>query len=144
MKSVSMPEKYQKFIIVQNAIIKNSLNQILVLRHHSSKKWLLPGGKINQGEKWFEALSRELHEEAGIDQFDIEEIMDTDSYFDEAAAYYIVTFICRIRENRIIVLSGEHDDYAWISMPSEVEKYDFWHGDIVKRINKYFSSQKNV
>lgn len=139
-----MPEKYQKFIIVQNAIIRNSLSQILVLRHRAGKKWLLPGGKINQGEKWSEALSRELYEETGIEQFDIEKIMDADSYFDEATACYVATFICRIKENEKVVLSEEHDDYAWISLPSELEKYDFWHGDIVKRINKYFSSQKSV
>lgn len=127
----------QIFIITQNVILKDTEGRILVLRHKKSGKWLLPGGKIKEGEEWQDALNREIREETGMDKCFIEGILDVDSFTMEGAHYYVITFVCKT-ENSEVKLSDEHDKYAWIKKLEETDNYEFWHQDIVKRIRFYF------
>lgn len=48
-----------------HAIIRNSNNpdKILLVRHHTDKNWSLPGGKLEEGETYDQAVMRELYEE---------------------------------------------------------------------------------
>ncbi|MDP2562030.1 8-oxo-dGTP diphosphatase MutT [Psychrobium sp. 1_MG-2023] len=59
-----------KKIAVAVGVVTNRQGQILLaLRHehlHQGGKWEFPGGKIEQGEQTFDALSRELNEEVNI------------------------------------------------------------------------------
>ena len=128
--------EHQLFKITQNAIIKNNNGEILILRHSDSGKWLLPGGRINVGEDWQTALNREIEEETGM-TFKIDGILDVDSFSDDSKSAYVVVFFGETKDADVS-LSEEHDEYAWINNKSDLEKYDFWHEDIVKRIKKFF------
>ena len=108
----------------------------MILKHKKGDKWLLPGGRINRGENWLEGLKREVKEETGMN-FIIDGILDIDSFSGPEGFHYLVTFICHT-DDKDIKLSNEHDGYAWINNVGELEKYDFWHKDIVKRIKKAF------
>jgi len=61
----------RKLIHVAAAAIKNSAGEILIARRsedqHQGGLWEFPGGKVEQGESALAALSRELHEELGIE-----------------------------------------------------------------------------
>ena len=53
-------------------IIKNSSNEILIVKRHPKSKtdpkmWELPGGKMEKGEFFADALVREIKEETNLD-----------------------------------------------------------------------------
>ena len=129
--------EHQLFEISQSVIIKNKDGNILILRHSTSGKWLLPGGRINAREDWHTALNREIQEETGMD-FKINGILDVDSFSDGDKFSYVVVFVGETDDTNV-VLSTEHDEYMWISNQSDSEKYDFWHPDIAKRIKMFFT-----
>lgn len=62
-----MSEKYLNAVyrVSIKAIIRNSNNEILVVKENS-ETWDLPGGGIDHGENYHEALQRELFEELNI------------------------------------------------------------------------------
>ncbi len=125
--------KYQLFKVIQNMAFRNADGKILVLKHKTGK-WLLPGGKINKGENWEEGLRREVSEETGIKNFEPGQVFDIDSWIDEKDGYYVVTFLVE-SSMKNIVLSDEHVEYAWIGR-EELDKLDFWHEKIRKRVRK--------
>lgn len=126
----------QLFKITQNAIIKNSLGNVLILRH-ATGKWLLPGGKINSGETWLEGLSREMLEETSISNFKIAKVLDVDSWIEGNDGYCVITYLIELQNESIIKLSDEHKEYAWVQL-KDLDNYDFWNPKIKERIYKAF------
>ena len=124
----------QLFKITQNAIIQNQEKAVLILKHNTGK-WLLPGGKIQKGESWIDALKREIEEETKITKFEVKKILDIDSWTENKTGYYVVTFVAQAFKVDKITLSDEHIDYAWTKLP-DLDNYDFWHENIKKRIKK--------
>lgn len=53
-----------------NAAILNARGEILLTRRSAhireAGKWCLPGGHVEPGEKWWDALCREVQEETGL------------------------------------------------------------------------------
>ena len=128
--------QHQLFKITQNAIIKDKDGAVLILKH-TTGNWLLPGGKIQKGETWREGLAREIKEETGISNFDIDHIVDIDSWIEGEEGFYVVTFSAAVSEAEII-LSNEHSNYAWVKL-ADLDNYNFWHENIKKRIVKSLS-----
>lgn len=129
--------EHQLFKITQNIVIKNKDGKVLILKHNTGN-WLLPGGKINKGENPIEGLKRELKEEIGTDQFEIERIADMDTWEENNQGRCVITFLGSAPTLDKIVLSEEHIDFAWIDI-NEIDKYQFWNEKIKKRIKKALS-----
>jgi 8-oxo-dGTP diphosphatase len=60
----------QKKVDVVEAIIKNKLGEILLLKRSEENKyeigkWQLPGGKVEENEDYLKAINREVVEEIG-------------------------------------------------------------------------------
>ena len=58
------------FQIVVRAIIKDRKSKVLLVkraRNPDNGKWALPGGKVEFGEEYSEAIKREVREELGLD-----------------------------------------------------------------------------
>ena len=62
------------------AIIEED-NKILFQKKEHDKYWSLPGGKIEIGEKTIDALKRELKEELGITNFNVETLIIVSEHF---------------------------------------------------------------
>ncbi|MCA5004921.1 NUDIX hydrolase [Sphingobacterium bovistauri] len=50
-------------IIIASALLLNADKELLVVRKHNSKFYMLPGGKVERSESHIETLIRELSEE---------------------------------------------------------------------------------
>src|SRR5699024_8348205 len=55
-----------KLFILAAGIIIDPKGRLLVVRKQNTHKYMLPGGKIDEGESPIEALMRELHEEISL------------------------------------------------------------------------------
>lgn len=76
--------------------------------------WGLPGGRIEEGETLFDAITRECTEELGfmpnyIKLVPLEKFTTADSVF----AYH--TFFCSVDKEFTPVLNHEHKGWAWIN-----------------------------
>lgn len=54
-----------KHVLVVSCLVRNSENNILLVKHHI-RGWELPQGRVEKGETVIFALSREVLEEAGV------------------------------------------------------------------------------
>lgn len=122
-------ENHKLFKVNQNAIIRNKNGEILILQKDG--KWMLPGGRL-EDEGWLEGLKREVKEEAGIENFEVQDILNVD--MSDSDETYIVTFLCRIEDMPNVTLSHEHQEYAWLRL-EDIDKFEFWHGKIKERLN---------
>lgn len=122
-------ENHKLFKVNQNAIIRNNSGEILVLQKDG--KWMLPGGRL-ENESWLDGLKREVKEETGMKNFELKEILNVD--MSDSGETYIVTFLCRVKDKPNIILSHEHQEYAWLKL-EDVDKFEFWHEKIKERLN---------
>lgn len=54
-----------KHVLVTSALIRNNINQVLLVKHRI-RGWELPQGRVEEGEPLIFALSREILEETGV------------------------------------------------------------------------------
>jgi bis(5'-nucleosidyl)-tetraphosphatase len=96
---------------------ENSHKIEYLLLHNTSGHWEFPKGNFESGEDGFETARREIYEETGI--MDIEFIKDFESnieyYFrrsDKLVHKRVIFYMARTNTRKVI-LSSEHDAYAW-------------------------------
>ena len=74
------------------AIIRNDKNEVLLVKEQGSE-WSLPGGGIDHGETYVEALARELKEEVAITEAFDAEITGIDTMFLELKQAYLMWLV---------------------------------------------------
>ncbi|MEI6588290.1 MAG: NUDIX hydrolase [Candidatus Moraniibacteriota bacterium] len=99
--------------IGQYGLIRNGKNEILVLQKSSNGNYCLPGGRINEGEDWFDALRRELAEELKIDVTEAKPF-DVGIIVQSHQIRYCIFFIIKTDPNLGIELTQEHSEYQWV------------------------------
>jgi 8-oxo-dGTP diphosphatase len=52
-------------------LLKNDSGEFLFIKENSDDYWILPGGKKELGESWYEAAEREIYEELNLKLTDI-------------------------------------------------------------------------
>ena len=91
-------------------------------------KYQIPGGMVELGEPFMDALLREVKEETGLTVRPIAPIM-VDSWMPtmDGVKHQIfgVFYLCEAESDKV-ELSHEHDDFAWVTL-QVVEKYDVPH-----------------
>ena len=110
------------------AIIKKD-NLYLIVQRNKHKylgfKWEFPGGKVESGEKFEEALLREIDEELSI-VINVYEKIAEEKYKDNKIDIILHYFLCSYKSGTIKL--NEHEDFAWIEK-KDFAKYDFAEGD---------------
>ncbi len=109
-------------------------------------KWNNPGGRVEPGEQWQDALEREVLEETGIKEIEIgmpiyigEWTPNINGQFTQIICLFIV---CRT-EQAEVKLNEEHDDFAWIN-PADRGNYEILapESDVIARYEEL--SRKGV
>lgn len=121
--------------VAAKAVIRNGKGKFLIVRE--DLKWQIVGGRLEKGEVLKEGLTREAMEETGISDLKIGEVVHVDEWFakPEGVHKHIVAifFLCTTQTEKV-VLSEEHQEYAWV-LPEDLDKYgDFLHPDTKKAI----------
>lgn len=117
---MNIPQNFH--IAIKAIIIKDG--KALVLKETSRYKGFdLPGGKIDQNESIQEALKRELHEELGLKEFQMGELLhvyERTDYKKEGISLMLI-FYKVDADDFEITLSEEHTEYKWISKQEVLE-----------------------
>ena len=110
------------------AIIKKESYYFIAQRNknkYMGLKWEFPGGKVEIGETFEEALRREIKEELNIKIKILNKI--TEEKFNDHTINVIIHYYLCSMENDLIELL-EHNQSAWVKK-NEFYKYSFAPGD---------------
>ena len=116
-----------KFDVVAAIIIKNGKYFIAQRNKHKHMglSWEFPGGKVENGETFENALKREIKEELNIN-IAINNKLGEENYKDEKINVKLHYFLCSHISGEIYL--NEHEDSAWITK-NEFKNYNFAEGD---------------
>ena len=100
-------------------VIKNNEDKILIVKRHPKSKtdpemWELPGGKVEKGEHFADALIREIKEETDLDceVGDFCEAVQND--YMHKRTVQLVMYLTEIEGN--VKISEEHTEFMWASL----------------------------
>jgi 8-oxo-dGTP diphosphatase len=100
-------------------IIKNDSDEILIVKRHPKSKtdpemWELPGGKVEKGEHFADALVREIKEETNLDVNvgDFCEAIQND--YSHKRTVQLMMYLDDVRGE--IKISEEHTEWMWASL----------------------------
>ena len=123
-------------------IIENNKRILITKRKVSpfKDKYVLPGGKLDEGENLIQCLRREIFEEVGLNIieekfFDYYEVILPDRY------YLVMYFICKPENFKIEISKEEISDIKWINK-QELSIVDLAQGT-KKILEKYFNDCNN-
>ena len=94
-------------------VVVTHQNKLLILRKNN-KVWELPGGHLQQGEKYSQGAKRETFEETSIVMKKMRKLTKRKDYR---------LYGCRFLNKPNIVLSDEHTDHVWVAI-SDLRKYN--------------------
>lgn len=108
--------------------IHNNVREYLLL-YYQAGHWDFPKGKVEPGESHQETALRELHEEAGITSTIMPEFEYSLSYifndYGGVRAHKTVYFFVGAASSDHIVLSHEHQDFAWLPYQKACQKLTY-------------------
>ena len=100
-------------------VIKNNEDKILIVKRHPKSKtdpemWELPGGKVEKGEHFVDALVREIKEETDLDceVGDFCEAVQND--YMHKRTVQLMMYLTEIEGN--VKISEEHTEFMWASL----------------------------
>jgi 8-oxo-dGTP diphosphatase len=105
--------------LTMRGIIKNEDDEILILKRHPKSKtdpemWELPGGKVEKGEHFTNALVREIKEETSLDADvgDFCEAVQND--YMHKRTVQVIMYLENIKGE--VKISEEHTDWMWANL----------------------------
>lgn len=100
-------------------IIKNNANEILIVKRHPKSRtdpemWELPGGKVEKGEFFADALVREIKEETNLDVKvgDFAEAVQND--YMHKRTVQVMMYLDDVKGE--VKISDEHTDWMWADL----------------------------
>ena len=100
-------------------VIKNDDGEILIVKRHPKSKtdpemWELPGGKVEKGEHFDDALVREIKEETSLDVNvgDFCEAVQND--YSHKRTVQLMMYLSDVKGS--VEISDEHTEFMWASI----------------------------
>ena len=100
-------------------VIKNDDGEILIVKRHPKSKtdpemWELPGGKVEKGEHFADALVREIQEETSLDVNvgDFCEAVQND--YSHKRTVQLMMYLSDVKGS--VEISDEHTEFMWASI----------------------------
>ncbi len=109
--------------ITVKAVIQRPDGKFLIVRE--GKRWQAVGGRPEKGENLETGLRRETQEETGIVNLEVGKVVHVDEWFSkpEGDLKHIVALFYHCKTNtEQIILSDEHEEYAWVTV-DELDRY---------------------
>ncbi|MCB9802985.1 NUDIX hydrolase [Candidatus Nomurabacteria bacterium] len=114
-------------------------NKVLLVKDLKNV-WELPGGRIEHGENPEETLKREIEEELGWKNIQIEKILDSWSFTSQVQNsqyhFVILTYLCSTQEDEVKE-NEEYTEYKWTPL-SEMDSLEMKDG-YKKTIKEFLS-----
>lgn len=106
------------FRLAVKALVRDQQGEKILLIRRSAQsrqfkgKWDLPGGKVDAGESFDEALRREVAEETGV-EISVDALAGALEFETPGARLAVLVMECRQLSGEVR-LSDEHDAHAWV------------------------------
>ena len=115
-------------------LLINDEKKLLILKRSNRVRtykgmWGGVAGYIEENEKPYQTAFKEIKEEVGLENEDVEllnyldPISFTDFYEGIRYDWEIFSFLFKIKKNNKIKIDWEHSEYRWIA-PSQIKKFD--------------------
>ena len=129
MKEIDFPFKLfnrrLKIIIMKSygltvrGIIKNDSGEILIVKRHPKSRtdpemWELPGGKVEKGEHFADALVREIKEETNLDVNVGDFCEAVQNNYSHKRTVQLMMYLDDVEGS--VEISEEHTEYMWASI----------------------------
>ena len=104
-------------------IIENPKGKIFLMRSPKWSSWLIPGGKIEEGESYEDAVHREIREEMGIEVYDLVFLGENkkepslDFKKDPGLTFHFIDFVAKTNQTEITP-NNEISEYGWFTVES--------------------------
>ncbi len=121
----------KKLIDVYIYRMKQGTPEFLLFLRSSKKiyahQWRMIGGKVEEGEKYWEAALRELKEETGLAPKEFWSIPSVNTFYEAKSdqIHHIPAFAVALDNEATPELDDEHTDFQWISI-DELDSYLQW------------------
>lgn len=117
--------------VAQLILLQRPGGEILMLEDLTGW-WGLPGGRLNEGESWFEGLRREVVEEAGIEHFELENqplgIYQRTSRSGGLPVYGVI--FGGITNESTVTISHEHRSFQWVTSLADCDGKTFFPREV--------------
>ncbi len=123
---------YMPQVSVELFLEKN--NKALVARRNNKPakdEWFWPGGRLNKGETFEEAVHRIASRELGI-EVEIKDLLGVYNHFWDDGRFsntstHTVNIVYRVRQvdDSQIVLDDQHDDYQFVSGSEDIDFHEY-------------------
>lgn len=139
-------DKFQFSLRTSSVIFNKEHTKILLFNVNGRDTYLLPGGKVREGETTVEAINREINEELGYDGLDYhflalsEEFIKNKTDNHQINVIYYTTLSFPIQKEKFSGLEGEWCNFEWVNI-EDLSKYKINPKQIInciKDINKTY------